>query len=306
MEVSSTNSGRQGQPDSCDPLVSIIVTTRNSAQYLRRCLASIKRQTYKRIEIIVVDNFSTDSTKAIAVAYADLVVQGGPERSAQMNRGAALARGSYLFRVDADFELERTVVEECVSLCRAGADAVVVHNTADASVGLLARIRKFEVDMYKYSLNHTAARFMDRELFRRVGGLRADVTAGEDYDLQNRLRSSGANIVWAKAEAVHLGEPVRLAPLLRKYFFYGVDFVHYRRYNRSESHTQLAFVRRDYISNWRSFVRHPVLGGLFVGYHIAKFAAGGLGYAAGSLLESRIVRSRLRRSGDTSWKENAS
>lgn len=49
--------------------VSVIVTTKNSAPYLNNCLQSIKSQTYKKIEIIVVDNFSRDETKLIAEEY---------------------------------------------------------------------------------------------------------------------------------------------------------------------------------------------------------------------------------------------
>lgn len=285
-----TNREKEEPAGSLTPLVSVVVCTKDSERYLVKCLESVKAQTYNRLEVIVVDNFSTDNTRPIAAKYADIIVEGGPERSAQMNLGAEMAQGAYVFRVDADFELERTVVEECVSLCGAGASAVIVHNSPDVTVGLLARIRKFEVDMYKYSLNHTAARFIDRQLFRELGGLREDVTAGEDYDLQNRLRRYGAKVAWANAEATHLGEPVALSALLRKYFVYGVDFVNYHQYNRSDAKTQLAFLRRDYVSHWREFVRHPILGCLFVGYHIAKYAAGGLGYLVGSIARTGFIK----------------
>jgi glycosyltransferase involved in cell wall biosynthesis len=43
------------------PLVSVIVPTKNSSQFLEACLQSIKEQTYPHIELIVVDNNSTDN-----------------------------------------------------------------------------------------------------------------------------------------------------------------------------------------------------------------------------------------------------
>ena len=280
-QVVSTNEANAGRLTG--PLVSVIVPTRNSGRFLATCLKSIRCQSYKSIEIIVVDNHSTDNTLEIAARFADIIAATGPERSAQVNLGAKMASGTYVFRVDSDFRLETEVIEECVSLVEHGADAVVVHNTADASVSLISRVRKFEVDMYKHSLDHTCARFLSRELYLAIGGLREDVTAGEDYDFQNRLRRSDVTIETAEAEAVHLDEPRHLLPLLRKYFQYGGDFRNYRGYNRSESMIQLSFIRRDYLRNWQAFIRQPIIGTLFVGYHTLKFAAGGMGYACGSL-----------------------
>lgn len=261
-------------------IVSVIVPTKNSERYLARCLASICAQTYPLVELIVVDNYSSDSTVAIASQYGAQVVSRGPERSAQVNEGARRASGAYLYRVDADFELDPTVIDEAMELARLGHNAVVIHNTA-ADMGLLSRIRKFEVDCYKFSLDHSAARFFERGLFEAVGGYCETVTAGEDYDLQNRLIRSGARIGFCVAEARHLDEPTTLRPLLHKYFRYGKDFRNYLARNADRSSTQLAFVRSDFLRHWRRFVRHPVLGLGVVGYHTAKYAAGALGYACG-------------------------
>lgn len=265
------------------PLVSVVVPTRNSERHLADCLRSIRAQTYPRIELLVIDNYSDDGTREIAVEYADLVHSAGPERSAQTNAGAKLANGEYLFRVDADFYLAPTVVNECVEQALRGADAVVVHNTPDARLGWLARVRKFEVDMYKYSLDHSAARFVSRELFLKLGGLREDVTAGEDYDFQNRLQQCGARVSFADSEALHMDEPTRLSMVMRKYFNYGRDFHNYRRYNAKESRKQLSAFRRDYLRHWRDFVSQPRIALIFVVYHSAKFASGGAGYLAASL-----------------------
>ncbi len=268
-------------PDVSDrPVVSVVVPTRNSGRHLAEYLRSIRAQTYPDLELIVVDNHSVDGTLQIAHRDADLVSTAGPERSAQVNAGVRVATGTYVFRVDGDFLLEPEVVAECVEHMRRGACAVVVHNTADHTVGRLARVRKFEVDMYKYSLGHTAARFLSRDLFHAVGGLRDDVTAGEDYDFQNRLRRAGVRIAFANAEAVHLDEPTQLMSVRRKYFRYGRDFPNYRRYNRAEFRQQLAFVWMDYLRHWRRFLAHSALGAMFMAYHCAKFAAGAVGYAS--------------------------
>ena len=259
------------------PLVSIVVPTRNSEMYLSACLRSVREQDYSNIELLVVDRDSTDSTLQIARAFDTTILSAGPERSAQVNAGVRSSRGQFILRVDADFALEPAVVSECVSLAAAGADAVVVHNTS-VEVGWLSRIRKFEVDMYKYSLDHSAARFVSKEVFDAIGGYAEDMTAGEDYDFQNRIIRSNFRTAFCDAEAIHLDEPIRLSTVLRKYFCYGRDFPHYRRQNVERSRTQLAFLRKDYIRHWRRFVRHPLLAlGLLV-YHCLKYLSGGLGY----------------------------
>jgi len=260
------------------PAVSVVVPTRNSAKHLKQCLASIRGQTYKSIELIVVDNSSTDDTLKIAEQFADLVVSWGPERCAQINKGASMATGEYVFRVDSDFQLEDTVVEECVRLGSEGAGAIFVHNTPDASVGIVSRIRKFEVDMYKFDSTYSSARFVNRDLFITMGGLDEDLIAGEDYDFQNRLNRLDVKLAFANAEAIHLGEPKNLWILLKKYYWYGGQFRRFKEKNRAESEKQMAFLRGTYLKNWRNFVQHPFLGLGFIGYHILKFVAGGIGY----------------------------
>jgi len=56
-----------------NPLVSIVITTKNEEKNIENCLKSIVNQTYKNIEIIVVDNNSSDSTKEISLKYTDKV-----------------------------------------------------------------------------------------------------------------------------------------------------------------------------------------------------------------------------------------
>ena len=72
------------------PIVSVIITTHNSQNYLNNCLKSIAEQSYpkNKIEIIVVDNNSTDETKKIAQLYVKKLYNKGKERCSQRNFGA--------------------------------------------------------------------------------------------------------------------------------------------------------------------------------------------------------------------------
>jgi glycosyltransferase involved in cell wall biosynthesis len=265
------------------PLVSVIVPTKNSTATLEACLQSIRAQSYPAIELIVVDNFSTDGTQELARKYADKVFEQGPERSAQVNFGVEQASGQYVYKVDSDFVVEPTVVEECVAKTHEGFEAVVVHNSPDVRVSWIARVRKFEVDMYKYDITHSSARFVTKELYQKIGGFNPKITAGEDYDFQNKINRLGVKIGFVDAEALHLGEPKKLWPHLMKYYDYGKDFVNYRAENKAESKEQLSFFRGVYARNWRKFLKEPVMGMVFIVYTICKYGFGAIGYLVNSL-----------------------
>lgn len=262
-----------------EPLVSVIVPCLNSEKFLPRCLKSIREQTYKNIELIVVDNRkTTDKTREIAKEYGAIVLVYGPERSAQVNFGVAKAKGEYVYKVDSDFELDPKVIEQCVEEASKGCDAVVVHNSPDVTVSWIARIRKFEVDMYKYDLTHSSARFVKKEVYEAIHGFNEKITAGEDYDFQNKLNRARYKTGFVEAEALHLGEPTSFRKHMRKFYDYGKDFVNYREENSNEASKQLGFFRTVYFKHWRQLLMHPIRTTTFAAYNTCKYVAGGTGY----------------------------
>lgn len=99
-------------PSTLDPLVSIIIPAYNAAPRLHLCLKSCLQQTYSNLEILLVDNGSTDDTVAIAQAIAQTTsrpihILHCPERGANYARnfGFAQAQGDYIQWLDADDEL---------------------------------------------------------------------------------------------------------------------------------------------------------------------------------------------------------
>ena len=269
-----------------NPLISIIIPTFNSSVFLERCLDSIIKQTYKIIQIIVVDNNSTDNTKAIASKYTNLVFNKGPERSAQVNYGVQQSRGEYIYKIDSDFVLDSQVIEQCVQEAEAGYEAVVVHNSPDTRISWIAKIRKFEVDMYKYDLTHSSARFVSRRVYDLIGGFDSKITAAEDYDFQNKLNRAKIATSFIDAEALHLGEPTNIWQHLTKYYWYGKDMVNYTRENTEESTKQLGFFRAVYLKNWKQFVTKPFLAMAFIIYNFFKYGFGGAGFLVGKLSSS--------------------
>ncbi len=88
------------------PLVSIIIPVYNGAQWIGETLASALSQTYSNIEIIVVNDGSTDNTADVVCRYAQanlqLVEQPNRGQSAALNHGLSLAKGDYIQYLDGD------------------------------------------------------------------------------------------------------------------------------------------------------------------------------------------------------------
>jgi len=96
-------------------LVSAIVVTWNSAKFLRRCLAAIQEQSYPDIELIHVDNASSDdSVPLLAGAARQIVNAENRGFAAAVNQGIAVAKGEYVLLVNPDAFLERDYVANLV------------------------------------------------------------------------------------------------------------------------------------------------------------------------------------------------
>lgn len=102
--------------------VSIIIPVHNSAQYLEKCLASIAAQTYKNIEIILVDDDSTDSSLSICNDFVSRESRAILKPLASnigagftRNAGMELATGEYIVFIDADDFIEFDMIEKLVS-----------------------------------------------------------------------------------------------------------------------------------------------------------------------------------------------
>jgi len=262
------------------PLVSIVIPTYNSEKTLAKCLESIKNQTYKNIEIIVVDRNSSDKTVEIAKSFgAKVFVVNARERSEQMNFGVKQSKGKYVYRVDSDFVVEPGVIEEAVRKCEdEGYDAICVHNTSDPTVSFWSKVRKLERDCYRDDELNVAARFFRKEAFEAVGGFNESLVAGEDYDFHNRLLERGFKVGRIKAQEIHIGEPKSLWEIAKKHYYYGRTIGEFIKANPQKSMKQLSPVRPAFIKHWRMFARHSILTLGFIIYQAVRYFSAGLGF----------------------------
>lgn len=96
------------------PLVTVIIPAFNYARYIEQCIFSVLQQTYPKIEIIVVDDGSTDNTSDVLKKFADkikIVRQVNSGVSVARNTGLLISSGEYVAFLDADDWWEPTKVE---------------------------------------------------------------------------------------------------------------------------------------------------------------------------------------------------
>ena len=240
-------------------LVSVIVPTRDSGRTLETCLRSIRAQSYSSIELIVVDNDSHDMTPVIAKQYADVFDDWGPERSAQRNHGARIAKGEFLLFIDSDMELMPSVVDESVAvITTVQAPAVVIPETSDGE-GFWARCRALERSCYVDDTTVESARFFSRSSFEMASGFDEDLVAFEDRDLSLRVANNSA-LPRISAHILHHEGKLRLSNALAKKRYYAAAFIRYWRRHRTTALNQAnIIVRPAFLRNWRALVRHPIL-----------------------------------------------
>lgn len=111
------------------PTVSVIIPAYNAEHSLAPCIDSVLAQTHDRVEVLVIDDGSTDGTCAIASGYGDPVIclkQANQGQGAARNRGLASASGDYVAFLDADDYWLDTFIETCVDFLDTHPDAVAV------------------------------------------------------------------------------------------------------------------------------------------------------------------------------------
>ena len=268
-------------------LVSIIIPTYNEEKVIGRLLASIKNQTYPNVEIIVVDDSSSDQTAQIAKTYTKKVfIRKHAERSIQRNFGASRAKGDFLFFVDADMELTKRVVVECVSAVT-GSDktAAVVIPEKSVSTNFWERIKAFERSFYNLDGDETtdAARFFRKDIFFKHEGYDKKLTGPEDWDLPERIRESGYSILRAKSSIYHYERIPNMWKLMKKKYYYAkasYKYLHKHKVSGISPKT-VYFLRPVFYRNWKKLISNPALSISMFLMMGAEMIAGGIGYFIG-------------------------
>jgi len=265
-------------------LVSTVITTRNSGSTLEKLLQSLGGQTYRQLEIVVVDNNSTDNTLELAKKYTDKIFTKGPERSVQRNFGAKKSKGDYYLILDSDMELTKDVISQCVEAVETGEEKIggVVIPEKSFGRGFWARTKAFEREINAGESYFDAARFFPKNVFWNFDGYDENLTGPEDWDLPQRI-SKSYKIAKIKAKILHNEGNPNLIKLAKRKYYYGLSVHKYLKKQKMSvvGPKTLYFLRIGFYKQWRKLIAHPLLTlGMFVMLGFETIG-GGLGYIIG-------------------------
>jgi GT2 family glycosyltransferase len=199
--------------------ISIIVPAYNSSKELKECLGALKASFYSGLEIIVVDDASTDETPSVAALMGAYVLRlaknSGP--AAARNYGSRHAHGEILFFVDADVVVKPETVSHIVKFFEEHPDVAAVFGSYDAfprAKGIVSQYRNLLHHFVHQNSHPEASTFwagcgaIRRSVFEMIGCFdekRFPRSSIEDIELGYRLRQTGHRILLDKTlQGTHL------------------------------------------------------------------------------------------------------
>lgn len=279
-----------------NPKISIIIPTFNSAQYIDSCLSSIKNQSYRNVEVIVVDQQSCDDTVKIAKRYNAKIISvprpafySPPSKS--RNIGAKAAKGEIFYHLDSDMEVTQHLLQEISDKISNGFSALIVYEE-DITKGFWSKCKSLERLCYRGDENIESARAVRAEIFKKIGGYNESISSGEDFDIQRRYKE-----VCTVAFCTNLCHH----NLVTLYFWRDI----YKKYNYGKTaskyftatkHSGTSIVIReikDWIKNWRLLIAHPILTIGMICLRVSEITAGMFGYLRSEIKTPGTTRDTL-------------
>ncbi len=186
------------------PRVTVLMAVYNGAAYLRQAIESILTQTFRDFEFLIINDGSTDDSRAIVASYGDprIRILDSSENiglTRSLNRGLAAARGELIARQDADDVSHPTRLEKQVTFMDAEPEVVVVGAQARLINARGRTIRaygweKLQSDaglrwqiMFDSAFVHTSVMFRRSIVWGTEGGYDETFATSQDFELWSRL-----------------------------------------------------------------------------------------------------------------------
>lgn len=184
-----------------NPLVSIVIPSYNHERYLKEAIDSILAQDYPAVELIVIDDKSTDSSPAVLKSYGTRFhweFQRNQGQVATLNRGWLMSRGQILAYLSADDVLLPGAVSHAVRCLDSNADAVLSYcdfNLIDPDSAVVRRVRtpdfNYREMLTKMICPPGPGAFFRRSAFEKAGVWHTEFRQMLDYEYWLRLGLHG-------------------------------------------------------------------------------------------------------------------
>ena len=241
-------------------LISVVVPTMNSEKYLQKCLSSIRDQKNTKVEIIVVDGFSTDATRNIVKSYDSILVTRRCNVSEARNIGLELSQGDFILFLDSDQVLSPCALSKCIQVCNNDkVDSVILPEESKGN-SFLARCIAFEKQIKIIISGKELPRFFRIRTVRSLGGYDEELTFGEDLDLVIRLKRAGFSVGRTSERIFHF-EPSSFSGVVLKYFSHGKNIgVLLNKYSQREVFSGYSLIFSRPLLFWRTGILDPIHG----------------------------------------------
>lgn len=201
-------------------VVSIIIPIYNAEKYLNRCIDSIVKQSYANVEIIALNDGSTDNSLPILLEYEKnypkiirVINQKNMGVSKTRNKGIKLASGEYIMFMDNDDYIDPDYIEKFVSeIDKSNLDVVIGgYRRPDQNGKIIEEIQLKDVEYSKYKIVAAWAKIYRRE-----------------YIIDNQIEFLNSNIgedVHFTIQAVSMTSKIKIIPYVGYNWFYNEDSV---------------------------------------------------------------------------------
>ena len=258
------------------PLVSINIPTYDSEKTLDECLNSVKNQTYKEIETIIIDSYSTDRTLEIAKKFGARILT-AESLAAARKPGEEERKGKYIFLLDSAQILEPNVIEECVRVCEEDSyDVVTLFERSIIHKNTFVE-RVIAYDKWLFHSQHddhpiygsAIPRFFRASYLQRVDYLNNPPITFEHSIIHHEVVKMGARVKFVEAYINHYETPT-FSAVAKKFYRYGYYYLPAWQKNRRlvAAHS---LPRRAYFS-LKALDKPNLFLGLFILYIIKGFA----------------------------------
>ncbi|MEJ8591156.1 glycosyltransferase [Riemerella anatipestifer] len=182
------------------PKVSIIIPCFNAEATIKETIESVLKQSYKSIEIVIVDDGSTDNTFELIRAYQNDFIKifsqqnAGP--SASRNYGASQARGKYLCFIDSDDKIYPEFIETCMDAYSENPKLEIVYTDAEFFEGKSGKWNLSEFSLKQFLVDNCIPIYpiIKKDTFLSLGGFDSHLKYTEDWELWIRIVKQGGGV----------------------------------------------------------------------------------------------------------------